>query len=616
MTQTQPEPEQQTADLLDPSKGASPKNASPQSVEVVEVAGPETGVLIDLDLVDEDPANARKVFDEAKLAALGADLKLRQVDDLHVVPDGERFRLFDGARRLRSGHLAGLRTLRFTIWRGMTLEEAAKAAAATALHKEGLNPYEQGRLFQRLLDLGMTKKKLCQQYDINFRTLQDRLDLLDLPEEVGLLVGRGDFAIGHAKALLPLKDHAALLESATAHFLALLKAEDLPTAENAPLEVAQALSQAGLVRETTLDTIGSLRYEVPDFEKQLKDLAHVDLELANGHTRVLYTDPAAFDAHLKQIHDRRAEELKAEKARERKKSEQDQKKADKQASKAAQSTHDRAESQVREEERQELILQHVEALQREAIPAHLAKKDKLATAAWVILAETAAALSTPRIEEYARVAGLTVGLKANAADDLLRQMDSEMLDLKAPKWFASLAAPKQLTFIVAFHAAHVAHDAELSKALTGHDLDHYMAKAEKAVAQLEQITADCGHCGWSEMFPKDAQEKATAALDQHAFTCKSPAGRKYWADRRAAVQAAKGKTTPEEGKANRAANLARKAALPSLCRYGGCNERFSATDERDEHEAVCDFRSGGHVKKKAAQTKLAKPGKKTAKKAA
>lgn len=277
--------------------------ASPSVVTIL--APPQQGShLVDVALVDEDPKNARLTFDKAKLASLAEAIKSQgQLVPCIVRRLGERYLLVDGARRYRATKLAGLKQLRVEVL-DIDGGTAAVAAAVANLQREDLTPYEQARALQAAIAAGLTKKDACAKAGLVFNTLQARLALLELPQRLGQLAGRGAFSLAHAQLLTPLQGHAvtshkasvALLDVVAEYVDARIEKPDFPGLWDFPSAIAQELSSRKLVR--TESTTGKLGYRY-DFDQQFAKIRHVVLGDGKRSCRKkLYVDVAAFDARV------------------------------------------------------------------------------------------------------------------------------------------------------------------------------------------------------------------------------------------------------------------------------------------------------------------------------
>jgi len=95
-------------------------------------------------------------------------------------------------------------------------DEAAVAMALIEnIQRENLNPLEEARSLERLIDeFGMTHQQAAEAVGRSRTAVTNLLRLLDLGEEVKQMVERRELEMGHARALLGLADAAAQLAAA------------------------------------------------------------------------------------------------------------------------------------------------------------------------------------------------------------------------------------------------------------------------------------------------------------------------------------------------------------------------------------------------------------------
>ena len=87
-----------------------------------------------------DPNQPRKHFDESALLALGASLKVRQIDPVQAKPDGT---LIDGERRWRAAKLVGLEKLDAIITDAVLSDSQINLVRLTSFfHREDLTAFE------------------------------------------------------------------------------------------------------------------------------------------------------------------------------------------------------------------------------------------------------------------------------------------------------------------------------------------------------------------------------------------------------------------------------------------------------------------------------------------
>ncbi len=150
----------------------------------------------------------RTVFDEDELDELTASVAEFGVLQPVVVREvgRKRFELVMGERRLRASQRAGKETIP-AIVRATDDESLLRDALLENLHRADLNPLEEARAYQQLLDdFGCSKEELGRRIHRSRPQISNTLRLLNLPPTVQLKVAAGVLSAGHARALLGLGD--------------------------------------------------------------------------------------------------------------------------------------------------------------------------------------------------------------------------------------------------------------------------------------------------------------------------------------------------------------------------------------------------------------------------
>ncbi len=157
-----------------------------------------------------NPKQPRQVFEEGALAELA--YSLREVGFLQPVvvrPAGSGYELVMGERRLRAAQQAGFTTIPAII-RDTNDDALLRDALLENLHREQLNPLEEGAAYAQLLDeFGATHEELAKRIGRSRSQVSNTIRLLNLPPSVQRKVAAGVLSAGHARALLGLDDAAA-----------------------------------------------------------------------------------------------------------------------------------------------------------------------------------------------------------------------------------------------------------------------------------------------------------------------------------------------------------------------------------------------------------------------
>ncbi len=125
-----------------------------------------------------------------------------------------RYEIIAGERRWRAAQLAGLQEIP-AIVRDVPDEAAVAMALIENIQRENLNPLEEARALERLIDeFGMTHQQAAQAVGRSRAAVTNLLRLLDRSAEVQRLVEIRELEMGHARALLGISDAGAQLAAA------------------------------------------------------------------------------------------------------------------------------------------------------------------------------------------------------------------------------------------------------------------------------------------------------------------------------------------------------------------------------------------------------------------
>ena len=160
-----------------------------------------------------NPKQPRQIFDETALDELAHSL--REVGFLQPVVvraagDGRPgYELVMGERRWRAAQQAGFDTIPAII-RETGDDVLLRDALLENLHREQLNPLEEGAAYAQLLEeFGATHDELAKRIGRSRSQVSNTIRLLNLPPSVQRKVAAGVLSAGHARALLALEDPGA-----------------------------------------------------------------------------------------------------------------------------------------------------------------------------------------------------------------------------------------------------------------------------------------------------------------------------------------------------------------------------------------------------------------------
>ena len=170
-----------------------------------EIAEQKVGTQrVSLDLIEVNPNQPRKDFDETALSELAASIKLHNIIQpltVSTIPGG-KYRLIAGERRYRASKIAGLKDVPVYV-REANADQLLELALLENLQRENLNAIEIALSYKRLMeDLDYTQEKVAERMGKERSTVTNYIRLLKLPPDIQVAVRNGVISMGHARALI------------------------------------------------------------------------------------------------------------------------------------------------------------------------------------------------------------------------------------------------------------------------------------------------------------------------------------------------------------------------------------------------------------------------------
>jgi ParB family transcriptional regulator, chromosome partitioning protein len=164
-----------------------------------------TGILrIPLDLIETNPKQPRKDFDEGSLQELAASIRLHDIIQPITVaklPSG-KYRLISGERRYRAGRIAGIKDIPVFV-RQANDQQLLELALLENLQREDLNAMEIALSYKRMMDeLNYTQEQVSERMGKERSTVANYVRLLKLPPDIQVALRNNLISMGHARALI------------------------------------------------------------------------------------------------------------------------------------------------------------------------------------------------------------------------------------------------------------------------------------------------------------------------------------------------------------------------------------------------------------------------------
>jgi ParB family chromosome partitioning protein len=165
-----------------------------------------------IEKIQRSPYQPRKIFSPSSLQDLADSIKAKGlIQPIIVRRLADSYELIAGERRWRAAQIAGLHNIPAVI-KDVDDETALVMAIVENMQREDLNPIEEARGLQRLVDeFAMTQQQVAEVVGKSRTAVTNALRLLGLNPEVQLLVEDNKLEMGHARALLSLSHDQQLV---------------------------------------------------------------------------------------------------------------------------------------------------------------------------------------------------------------------------------------------------------------------------------------------------------------------------------------------------------------------------------------------------------------------
>lgn len=189
----------------------------------------------------------REHFDEERLQDLAASISRHGLIQPVIVRrlDSGDYQIIAGERRWRAARLAGLTEIPVRVLHADD-QSVAELALVENLQREDLNPMEEARGYQKLMqDYALTQEEAAAGVGKSRSAVANALRLLNLSAPVSDMVESGVLSAGHARTLLALEDPALqkrAAEQVLAKTLSVRKTEQMVS--RLKKEAAKALTEA------------------------------------------------------------------------------------------------------------------------------------------------------------------------------------------------------------------------------------------------------------------------------------------------------------------------------------------------------------------------------------
>ena len=189
---------------------SAPRRGLGRGFEVLIGGEPELAQLAVAD-IHPNTKQPRRHFDDDTVTGLADSIKAQGLIQPVVVRPrlAGGYELIAGERRWRAAREAGLATVPAVV-READDRDSLLLGLVENVAREDLSPVEEARAYALLLDeFGLSLGEVAERVGKSKPAVSNRVRLLELPEDLLTLVGRGELTEGHARAVLAIPDNDA-----------------------------------------------------------------------------------------------------------------------------------------------------------------------------------------------------------------------------------------------------------------------------------------------------------------------------------------------------------------------------------------------------------------------
>lgn len=165
-------------------------------------------VQLYLDDIIPNRFQPREIFDERALKELAVSIREHGVIQPIIVRSvaNGKYEIIAGERRYKASALAGLTKIPAII-RNLDDKESSKVALLENLQRKNLNPIEEARTYQKILEIDqMTQEELAKTMGKSQSAVANKLRLLSLPDAIQNSLLKEQISERHARALINVPD--------------------------------------------------------------------------------------------------------------------------------------------------------------------------------------------------------------------------------------------------------------------------------------------------------------------------------------------------------------------------------------------------------------------------
>lgn len=190
----------------EPEPAGSQKSIEPEGKQILSVS---------VESLRPGIHQPRTEFDDEELGELAESVRRHGVlQPILVNPSGDGYEIVAGERRWRAAQMAGLPEVPAIVVNAAE-EASLEIAVIENIQRSDLNPMEEAAAYESMMArLSLTQEEVATRVGKERSTVANYVRLLRLPNQVQESVASGALSMGHARAILALRDEGEMVKFA------------------------------------------------------------------------------------------------------------------------------------------------------------------------------------------------------------------------------------------------------------------------------------------------------------------------------------------------------------------------------------------------------------------
>jgi len=193
---------------------------SPQNFSISQSNTDEPQIVaryLDIERIAPNPEQPRRSFKEEELKELADSIRSLGLIQPIIVRDfglENTYQIIAGERRWKAAKLAGLTQIPAII-DNMAELEVLEVALVENIQRSNLNPVEEALAYKRLSEeFNLTQSEIAEKVGKDRASVANTVRILNLPEQILEMLKEGRISMGHAKAILSVREPSAQISLA------------------------------------------------------------------------------------------------------------------------------------------------------------------------------------------------------------------------------------------------------------------------------------------------------------------------------------------------------------------------------------------------------------------